>query len=294
MNNLLAQRKEIKQLEKEMLEERQKEEQDATKMDKEASELAVKDFEMVQIGLHAKLGSTRGQTVIGREGGKVIVEEADDTRTSKSGTKRKFEIDEDELFRIAKEERTKAKKTLDDERQASKPRLPSFWVPSETPTAGNAMVLPKTPKLDPVCPASSEDSIHNYSLKTLTDVHFVEERDTITGTLVRSCPACRKGLNNATKAMLAIPCGHVLCKPCVAKFMTPRSEPDAYEPGTEYGILRCYVCELDLTGKSGKGSKKDKEKGKPKPGVIEIRSDGTGFAGGGKNMVQKKGTAFQC
>jgi len=91
--------------------------------------------------------------------------------------------------------------------------------------------------------------------------------------------------------MLTIPCGHVLCKPCVAKFMTPDSKPNAHDPGTEHGVLRCYVCELDLTGKEGK---KDKERGKPKPGVVEIRSDGTGFARSGKNMVQKKGTAFQC
>ena len=98
--------------------------------------------------------------------------------------------------------------------------------------------------------------------------------------------------------MLAKPCGHVICKPCVEKFMTPDTRPDAHNPDAELGVLRCYVCEADLTerknarndGKKGK----TKEKEKTNPGLVEMSSDGTGFAGGGKSTAERKGIAFQC
>ena len=76
--------------------------------------------------------------------------------------------------------------------------------------------------------------------------------------------------------------------------------PDPHAPPAkdeERGRLVCFVCESDLSGKKAKIKEGDEiskpEKG-VKPGLVELRSDGTGFAGGGKNMTQKNGTAFQC
>ena len=81
----------------------------------------------------------------------------------------------------------------------------------------------------------------------------------------------------------------------------------------EYGValdldearLACYVCETDLSesGMNGKGERKnkesrkhikDKDRDKLKPGLVELSTQGTGFAGGGKNLVGKEGIAFQC
>ena len=75
-------------------------------------------------------------------------------------------------------------------------------------------------------------------------------------------------------------------------------DPHAVDADTEGGERAvCYVCETDLTarGSKDKGKKKDKvEKEALKPGLVEISSEGTGFAGGGKNMATKEGVAFQC
>jgi nitric oxide synthase-interacting protein len=90
--------------------------------------------------------------------------------------------------------------------------------------------------------------------------------------------------------------------------MKPVMTPDPHNPGMEHGVLRCYVCEMNLmddaedetSQKKGNGEgkklkkKKDKDKDTVKRGLVELRSEGTGFAGGGKNTVEKSGIAFQC
>lgn len=206
------------------LERRVKEEaEEQALQDKEAHEKAVRDFEMLQMGLEIR-NSRRGvaQTVVAREGGKLVVEEE---VPEQKGTKRKFELDEEELRRLASEETQRAKTALSAEKvlhppsitrehtantaqdAASKTKLPSFWVPSLTPSVADSELIRKPPKLTPVCPASEKDHIHHYSLKSLTTVHFTEEEDERTkhGDAQRICPACKKGLSNSIKAMRLSP-----------------------------------------------------------------------------------------
>lgn len=115
LSNILSQKKEIKRLEK-AKEKEVKESLESRELDEaEAKERAVQDFERIQMGLEAKLGGkSSGQKIVEREDGKILVEE--DVVGSKRGEKRKFELDEDELLRIAREERTKARKAIDDEK----------------------------------------------------------------------------------------------------------------------------------------------------------------------------------
>ncbi|KAL7266397.1 hypothetical protein RUND412_011057 [Rhizina undulata] len=307
VENLLSQHKEIKRMQIELDRRIKEEEEDRIHEDEEAKERAIRDFELLQMGLeirNSRAGENRniiglGQKVVGRENGKLVVEEEETLDTEDGGkkaTKRKFELDEDELMRLAREERKKAKENITEEKTAaSANKLPSFWVPSLTPSVATADIPRKAPKLSPVCPASERDHIHNYSLKTLIAVHFTEEKDEKTkhGDPQRVCPSCKKGLNNATKAMLAVPCGHVVCKPCVDKFMKPVTD-DPHDKGEK--SIRCYVCDADITEKAGaKSSRKDKDKDRIRPGLVLIQSDGTGFSAGGGNVTtEKDGIAFQC
>ena len=84
--------------------------------------------------------------------------------------------------------------------------------------------------------------------------------------------------------------------------MSPdRGPPDPHAPPTDQegkNRIVCYVCETALSGKRTKAKEGEDgvkaEIGAVKPGLVELRSEGTGFAGGGDNMVQRKGVAFQC
>lgn len=90
--------------------------------------------------------------------------------------------------------------------------------------------------------------------------------------------------------------------------MTPRENhvPDPHASKEEqektaalHGTVLCYVCETDITARpkeNGVGSKKSKKKDKDaiQPGLVEISSEGTGFAGKGGNTGKKAGVAFQC
>ena len=109
MENLLVQRQEIKRFEKDMERAKREEEEIEVMEDEKVKERAVKDFEWVQMGLSLSKPGVLGD-VVGREGGKVVVE------METKGEKRKFELDEEELIRIAKQDREKAKKALTEEK----------------------------------------------------------------------------------------------------------------------------------------------------------------------------------
>jgi len=279
VSNLLAQKKEISRLAAER--ERRKEGDVEKERRREEVELAerVSDFEAVQAGLDAKFGSER--RLVGRGQGKVIVEE------ESRGTKRKVEADEDELVKLGREQKVGRKE------DKPKPTLPGFWIPSATP--GQDVEREEKPlKLAPICPASSDEAPHDFSLKTLVSVNFAEDKDATSGETIRNCPACNKALSNSTKAVLAKSCGHVVCKTCADNFLKP-SEANAHDQGAEIGVIRCYVCQTDVT--ESKKSKKNKDKNrkdKIRPGLVDISTEGTGFAGGGTNMVKRSGVSFQC
>ncbi len=290
LSNILAQKKDIKRQgkakeheDRELLEMKARE-------DAEARERALREFELVQAGFDVRNGHAK------KAQEEAALERLDSTE-SKRGEKRKFELDEDEVARIALEDRAKARKAIDDEK-AAKPTLPSFWVPSITPSSNKNDVLyevKKKTKTTPLCPASREDRSHNISLHTLVTIHFTEEQEQEAHakpkTQQRICPACKKGLSNSSRAVLARPCGHVLCKSCVSKFMKPTHDP--HDPDS--GSIRCYVCDADLSEKKkpDKPGKGDKEK--IRPGLVELRSEGTGFSAGGVNQVKKDvAGGFQC
>lgn len=83
------------------------------------------------------------------------------------------------------------------------------------------------------------------------------------------------------------------------KFILAREDPHADEDEDETGA-RCFVCSADVSGRmdkgKGKGGAKEgkKERERVRGGLMEISSEGTGFAGGGTNVVKRHGVAFQC
>ncbi|CZT15008.1 uncharacterized protein RCC_12278 [Ramularia collo-cygni] len=209
------------------------------------------------------------------------------------------------------------------EERSAKSELPSFWVPGETPS-NQRKSEGKVGKVHPTCPAAENSKPHDFALRSLITVRFTEERQTSSskesGTgegatedekweMKRMCPACHKVLSNSTKAILAKPCGHVLCKPCSARFqkVEGKSAHDVVVVGEgdgedeQAGVVRCYVCQENVTaGWKGKGKKEKRKRDLEKKekiverGLVELSCEGTGFAGGGRNVVKKDGLSFQC
>ncbi|KAI1344317.1 hypothetical protein F5Y15DRAFT_109012 [Xylariaceae sp. FL0016] len=304
--NILAQKQDIKRLHSARAHQQRQDEEDRERQRAEENERAIRDFEMTQSGLRAQAvsaanGKPMNTDMKWRTGSRSNDAEGGTGETDAARpAKRKFEMDEGELARIAAGDRAKARKAIEDEK-AARPNLPSFWTPSITPSSNtnDALheVVSKT-KATPICPASPENEPHPYSLHTLVAVHFTEEEEDNGRKQVRICPSCKKGLSNSSKAMLAKPCGHVVCKSCVDKFMRPSKHHDPHAAPVSADALRCYVCDADLVEKPNRTKddkgKKKKDKEKIRPGLVELRSEGTGFSAGGANQVQKSDVAFQC
>lgn len=66
---------------------------------------------------------------------------------------------------------------------------------------------------------------------------------------------------------------------------------DTHAAKEDQGKVVCFVCDADLTERPVK-EKPGKEK--IRPGLVEINSEGTGFASGGANLVKKDAVSFQC
>jgi nitric oxide synthase-interacting protein len=312
ISDLVAQKKEIARLEREKEDEEQQRALEERDRDEEARKRELEQFERTMRGEdgRSKNGSTATNGTLKEQ----------ELVQSKGKKRKAFELDEEEMSNIARSERDKIRRQMEEEKvcialtelgmklilmlhlQSNKTSLHSFWIPSLTPSTSSGTPN-QSRKLSAICPGSTDSNPHPYSLKTLVTVTFTEEKDTNSGSTIRICPSCKKGLSNATKAMLTKPCGHVICKPCVEKFMKPPKSIDPHDPDSKTEDLRkvlCYVCETDLTDRkkskeSRNGEKvKEKEKDKIRPGLVEISSEGTGFAGAGQNMAGKKGVAFQC
>ena len=106
MSNLLAQRKEIKRIEKDDAKRRKEELEEEMERGEEEKGRAVVEFERVMMGLEGG-GKKSANTLGGEEG---ALERKD------RGAKRKFALDEDEMLNIARAERAKARKVLDEEK----------------------------------------------------------------------------------------------------------------------------------------------------------------------------------
>lgn len=174
--------------------------------------------------------------------------------------------------------------------QAAKPTLPSFWTPSLTPDVQTTKlaVVAKKEKASPICPASARDDPHPISMQSLITINFNEEDVSGSDVKRRTCPSCLKALNNSSNPMMAKQCGHVLCHSCVKKFMIPSGKKTS--PEDELPVT-CYVCDVPLTSKP---QKRDTAKADSVPGLIALRSEGTGFSARGTSTVERSGIAFQC
>ncbi|KAI6751245.1 hypothetical protein HG530_014159 [Fusarium avenaceum] len=282
LSNILTQKKDIKRAQKA----RTAAEEEAAKQkaheDEQDHERAIQDFELTQAGLDRKKKVSAMRT----DDEKVDATTGEsDSMALVPATKRKFELDKDELDRIAREDKVKARKALEDEK-AAKPHLPSFWTPSLTPDAQSSKLPPvvKKDKAVPSCPASSPENPHPITLQNLVTINFNEE-ETPKGKQ-RTCPSCLKMLTNASNPMMTKQCGHVLCHSCIKQFMIPSKKSSSEDaPPT------CYVCDVPLPSKS------QKQYGATDsllPGLIALQSEGTGFSARGGNTVERSSVAFQC
>ncbi|CAK5268773.1 unnamed protein product [Mycena citricolor] len=264
MNDLLSQKKDLKR-QKEKAEQIKKQIQEEVESAKEtARERVLRDFERGQLGLAFSPSGSSTAAV------------ADPTSTGKKRAfSDAFEFNDSRVSKIVAEaEEAAAREIVKERAEATKGVLPDFWLPSLTPTFGGVTVSETLAaggtsevKTGAMCRGGGER--HSLSLKDLTPVKFTHHAETSkAGNDEEStiCPSCMKTLSNNTIIYLMKPCAHVICRTCKETLMAPT-------PGEQ----ACVACETRL-------KKKD---------IIELKREGTGFAGGGLAEAKRSGTSFQ-
>ncbi|KAH7883027.1 hypothetical protein F5I97DRAFT_1815380 [Phlebopus sp. FC_14] len=268
--DLLTQKKDIKR-QKERLDQLKKEAEGEKKRALEAArERVLRDFEKGHLCLSATLPAIATTSGAGSKDGKSL------------DSVRKRDFDSSTVESLTREAEEAALRQIEREQaEALRHKLPDFWLPSLTPTYtsnGQPSSL-KDVKVQTMCRGG--DPPHAISLKSFTPVVFsfaslsasrssestpaeddkVKNPPEETGKPV--CPSCKSNLSINKVMFLMKPCSHVVCKGCTDSLVRPAKQ--------------CIVCDRALD---------DGE-------VVELRREGTGFAGGGLAETTKKGVAFQ-
>ncbi|KAI6096033.1 hypothetical protein EDD16DRAFT_1675415 [Pisolithus croceorrhizus] len=163
--------------------------------------------------------------------------------------------------------------------EALRAKLPDFWLPSLTPTytsKGPPSSL-RDVKVQTMCRGG--DPSHPINLKSLTPVQFsfvgasnfhstestpaANHKGDTDDKQTAICPSCKSNLSNNKVTFLMKQCSHVVCKVCTDSLVRPAKQ--------------CIVCDKALDS----------------PDIIELKREGTGFAGGGLAETTKRGIAFQ-
>ncbi|CAO1627856.1 unnamed protein product [Parajaminaea phylloscopi] len=177
----------------------------------------------------------------------------------------------------AAEERAMAE--LEEEQRASrKSKLPSFWLPSLTPSEreGDVDLRRVSEGMDVRCRVADEHG-HALSLKSLKPIKF-----TTSPTGAKACPTCAKDLSNNTRLhALRSCCGSVVCDRCHSELIQSRRVPTGGKSKSSGASpTDCPICGVEI---------KD-----PAKDIIGLQREGTGYAGGGGlSEVKAKGTTFQ-
>lgn len=141
--NILSQKKELKRAEKKRKEREEEDSRRREEREGEEKERSVRDFEMTQAGFkvaglkneeeaedakkdegpkkEVKLLEGAPSTETAEKDGKEVT-----TNDSNSGNKRKFELDPEDLSKAAQEDRSKARKALDEEKASSTLYIASY------------------------------------------------------------------------------------------------------------------------------------------------------------------------
>ncbi|KAF8639223.1 hypothetical protein AX17_001708 [Amanita inopinata Kibby_2008] len=268
--DLLSQKKDIKRQKGKLEVLKREAEEERERARAAARERVLFEFEKGQLGL-AGGPTTAGTKSI------VSTNEPSEPR----GTKRKFEFDTSAAEAVAKEAEEAALRQIEKEQaEALKHKLPDFWLPSLTPTyhsTGPPQSLTDV-KVQTTCRGGNPP--HPLVLKNLFTVLFTLFENSSTSSKSTEstpvegsskakeeaepmCPSCKKRLSNNLLVFAMKPCGHVTCKTCVETLIRPS--------------MQCIVCDVQL---------KDKD-------IVELKREGTGFAGGGMAETSKVGVAFQ-
>ncbi|KAF9959190.1 hypothetical protein BGZ72_010126 [Mortierella alpina] len=260
--NILAQKQEIQRQAEQVAMQQAQEQKEQELKEELAQQVILSEFEKSQMGVLSKTASLRGKLSTDIAIPDLPLNSTDQSKGSK---KRPFELDGAELDRLSKQERINIAKAIEEEAKSKKPVLPSFWVPSLTPS--NRKTEFKATKLHTMCTATDKE--HKLSLKNLVPVKFemsVEDHDESETSNAKGsaiCPICRKGFTNTTKMSILKSCGHVYCDSCCKQFIKKDG--------------KCQTC-----------GHKTKEKD-----IVSMTGEGSGFSGGGAKEARKFDVAFQ-